>query len=245
MPMALHGTASMKICVSLESWMPRRRASCTMGRLVGTPPERHSTSARLSSSSGCPPSAHWIGRSFMLYMEAPSWTAGSLSLSVTRAPCPTSQRARANPCRATPRITTRLPVQLVAIGLHLLFHQLTDLPIYSLFTIHYSLRFSHQRQPHADHRCHQPDQPEALYHLRLAPAQQLEMQVDGSHLEEALPMRGPEVKDLDHHAHHLAQRDDGDDRQHHPLARHQRHDCQRRAESQRAHIAHDQLRRVY
>ena len=69
------------------------------------------------------------------------------------------------------------------------------------------------------------DQPEALHDLRLGPAKQFEMQVDGRHLEETPSMGHFEINDLDDVAQRLADRDDGDDRQQGPLAGHQGDDA--------------------
>ncbi len=116
MPIVLQGTASMKICVSLESGIPRLTAASTIGRASGTPPEMHKTIGLIEQFEGMAPNQP-IG--WALRVKASNAGASSasdrLSLKVTCAPCRVNQRAKARPCRAAPKISTRLPFQSLII----------------------------------------------------------------------------------------------------------------------------------
>ena len=91
----------------------------------------------------------------------------------------------------------------------------------------------------ADHPGQHADQEEAPDDVRLRPAEQLEMMVQRRHLENALARAGAllrplELAHLQHVRRGLGHEDQADDGQQQPLAGHQRHHGQRRAQRQRA-----------
>jgi len=96
-----------------------------------------------------------------------------MSLSVTVAPCWVSQRARPLPDG------------------RLQDHDARATPV---------LHHLAQGDPHARHGGEQADQPESLHYLSLAPTQQLKVQVQWGHLEEAFAFGPSEIADLDDYA---------------------------------------------
>jgi len=109
MPSTGAGHRSRNNWASLVTATPRRKASCTIGSVGGTPPLTHSTSQSSSSSRGCPPSANCTGVPANSATLAASASALRVSDSVTRAPRVGSQRPSALPWRAIPNTTTCFP----------------------------------------------------------------------------------------------------------------------------------------
>ena len=71
------------------------------------------------------------------------------------------------------------------------------------------------------------------------------MQVKRSHFKNPFAASPFEIRNLQNHAYHFADRDDSDDWQDKPLPGHQRYHCQGSSQRERAGISHEQLRRMY
>src|SRR5256885_16700143 len=82
---------------------------------------------------------------------------------------------------------------------------------------------------------------EARDHLRLAPADQLEVVVERRHAEQPLSARRLEVADLQDDGERLEEEDAADDRQEQLLLDQDRDEPERGAERERAAVAHENL----
>src|SRR5579862_491668 len=143
--------------------------------------------------------------------------AGRASATRTRAPRCASAAATASPVRRKPTTRTCRPGSIAASA---------------------ELQ-RREREQRTDDR----DDPEADDDLRLGPAEELEVVVDRRHAEDALPPQ-LERHHLADHRQRLDDEDAADDQQHELLARDERDDPERRAECERADVAHEHLRRV-
>src|SRR3989304_2153925 len=96
-----------------------------------------------------------------------------------------------------------------------------------------------QRQDRTHGRSQDADYPQPLHHLRLAPAQLLEVVVQRRHAKDALAAAQPVVADLEHVGGALEDEDDADGRQAEPLAGHEGGGGQPAAQGESACIAHE------
>src|SRR5262245_8011637 len=167
---------------------PRRRAGSKSGCSVTTPGLVTIKSAASNVFAVCPPSSSAIPAA---RSRSASVNVGRASVRVTRAPRRTSSSAAAIPLRAAPTTTTRRPSTLNA-------PDPTSSP-------QLQRRQTEQRENHRD------DQ-KPRDHLGLAPADELEVVMNGRHLEHAFA-REPERDDLDDHGEPFEHEDSADDRE--------------------------------
>src|SRR6266550_6814343 len=195
---------------------PFARAASNTGCSVGTPGLVTIRSAEASVSALWPPSSSSMPCA--LRRSAAS-KVSRVSVSITRAPFFAASSAAAMPLRAAPTTTTRRPC--------------TEKPVAATPSPQFQRRQAEQRKD--DGQDHEPRN-----HLRLAPSDQLEMVMDGRHLEDALAGE-LEGGDLDDHRQRFDDEDAADDRQEQLLLDQDRDRAECAAERQRSHIAHEDV----
>ena len=200
MPATGTGQRSRKSRVIEESGTPARRAARSAGRSGGTPWETNTQSAPVMSSSRFAPSERIASVSSMAARASPSSSGPRISETVTRAPWAARKRVRSIPSMPSPTTVTRAPVRSGA--------RAKAPSLLCLSTrIHQTASASAIPTIAADHS----EQPEPHHHLRLAPADQLQVVVERRHAKEALPAGRLEVGDLRHRRAGLDHVDDSDD----------------------------------
>ncbi len=110
MPMTAAGERRVNSNESFVIWIPRFWAAWTRGASAGTPPLTARMSVLSNKLIGCSPKTNSIFRWASSFKSGPNFSAGRKSETTTSAPTPAANSARALPCRASPRMTSFLPV---------------------------------------------------------------------------------------------------------------------------------------
>ena len=166
MPMMGAGHSSKKICASLLSLTPRRAGLQHDGQI-----DRHAAAqtqhiATLQQLKRMRAKYHLEAGNVLQTAQIDHFRAAERRSRSQRAPRAATNAARALPCRAAPRMTYRLPANIVVLPPALLIAK--------------------QRQRHTHHRRHDANQPKALHDLRLGPAEQHKVIVQWRHFEQPL-----------------------------------------------------------
>jgi hypothetical protein len=108
-PITAVGLRRINSCESLVTSGHAAAPLATKGASAGTLPLIATTSAISNKRIGCSPNTYSICKSASSAISACKSAAGRKSETVTCAPTPTAKRASALPCRANPKINSRLP----------------------------------------------------------------------------------------------------------------------------------------
>src|ERR1700733_6342642 len=199
----------------------------------GTPGLTTIRSCRRKVSRPCPPASTAMPSSMRGGISFASASALRTSDTVTWAPWRRRNSAAATPALPRPTPSTFFPfisMQTRGAGQVIVPRRLYPLS---------------QLQCSECKECkHQRENPEARDHFRLRPPQQFEVMVQGRHAEDALAAAQLVAAHLQDDRHRLEIKDPADERQQQLLLDDHSDRGQRAAQRQRAHISHEDLRRM-
>src|SRR5882762_2544606 len=210
---------------------PFCRTACSIGASAGTPGLGMIKSCSRKVFSRWPPNSMWTPAVRNELIASPISFSTRASVAVTLAPRAAQNCAVATPVLASPTTSTRLPRNSngFAISIAKPSAQIVPLP-------QFQRRQRKQRK-------NQRSNPKSHNYLRLAPAHQFKMMMDGRHSKNALPPQ-LERSHLQDHGKRFNHKNSADKKEQNLLLDDHGNGAQRPTERERTNIAHEDLRGV-
>src|SRR5512136_2552612 len=195
--------------------------AATSSGMGGTPGLGTTRSASRKDPSWWPPVSKATPRSAKARTRSPKASAGFFSVTLTRAPRSRRKRQSASPVRSKPTTRTFFPRSSISF-----------------------MRSSQFQGRQAEQGEDDAQDPEADDHLLLRPARELEMVVEGGHLEDALALAHLEIGDLEDDRQRLQDEHPGHGEEQELLLDEQGDDGHGAAERKGPDVAHEHFGRV-
>src|SRR6516225_600740 len=221
---------------------PDARACSRGGASKGTPGLTTIKSCPRNVRSPCPPVSTVIPWSRSRGISSRNWSGDLVSETVTRAPCSFRNNAEATPDFPSPTTSTRLSLSSTWKSIFTTQTQ-GHREALKVFSVPPCLRGEIDLLPQLQRRQgkqgkYQRRDPEAHDHLRLRPAQQLEVVMNRGHLEDAF-LAHLVRRHLQYYRESFNHEHAADERQQQFLLDHDGDGPDRSTQSQRPHIAHE------
>src|SRR6266446_4066105 len=219
------------VVLPFEPVTPLARAACSNGASAGTPGLGIIKSCSRNVFSMWPPNSRFTPAARKDLVASPISLSDRASVAVTLAPRAAQNCAVVTPVLASPTTSKRLPRNSngFAISVAKPSVQIVSLP-----------QFQRRQREQREYQC---CDPEAHDHFRFAPAHQFEMVMDRRHAKDAL---APQLErpHLQNHGERFNHKNPADKKEQNLLLDNYGDGSERSPQRQRAHIAHENFRRV-